>query len=348
MTTAIQKLLAQLIAEGAIEAPKTAAKELAERWLEGRKNSDGFGEWLLEQEEVDELFVDPDQLDRRVQVVMADAAEATGVQRENRAAKSAHEPALAAAILEAPNDLDARAVYADWLIEQGDPRGELMMLQLGARTPKTRAREKEILALHRRHFFGNLPTEDEAGDDRVLVELENGFFATAIVPNEHSLRMLLDLESARFLTALELGVRSVYPIDPLLAERRLPGGLRSLKIGLPGSRHQRRAQFYSRTTCVGDINLGRALVELPHLESVEVRAAGIRIDVLPTPKLKELTLETSRLDLGMGAFDALTNLESLDITTVHVNEIGILHAFIERAKPARVRLPGHMPKSDES
>ncbi|MDQ3339472.1 MAG: TIGR02996 domain-containing protein [Myxococcota bacterium] len=38
--------------------------------------------------------------------------------------------ALLAKIYEEPHDLDARAVYGDWLTEQGDPRGELIALQL--------------------------------------------------------------------------------------------------------------------------------------------------------------------------------------------------------------------------
>ena len=37
---------------------------------------------------------------------------------------------LESAIVRDPDDLDAYAVYGDWLAEQGDPRGELIALQL--------------------------------------------------------------------------------------------------------------------------------------------------------------------------------------------------------------------------
>lgn len=55
-------------------------------------------------------------------------------------------------IAEAPDDLTRRSVYADWLSERGDPRGELMALQLaaagGAASP---AVEKRIAALLGKH-----------------------------------------------------------------------------------------------------------------------------------------------------------------------------------------------------
>jgi uncharacterized protein (TIGR02996 family) len=39
-----------------------------------------------------------------------------------------HEQALLAAMLASPDDLELRQVFADWLEEQGDPRGELLRL----------------------------------------------------------------------------------------------------------------------------------------------------------------------------------------------------------------------------
>ena len=44
-------------------------------------------------------------------------------------ATTASNPELEAAILEAPDNVDAYLVYGDWLQAQGDPRGELMALQ---------------------------------------------------------------------------------------------------------------------------------------------------------------------------------------------------------------------------
>jgi uncharacterized protein (TIGR02996 family) len=55
---------------------------------------------------------------------------------------------LVAALLQNPDDLATYAVYADWLETQGDPRGELMTVQLAlARDPKHKKLHKREQAL---------------------------------------------------------------------------------------------------------------------------------------------------------------------------------------------------------
>lgn len=78
------------------------------------------------------------------------------------------------AVYERPDDRAAREVLSDWLIEAGDPRGELIALQLAAGAPFSlgpgaqaegnldRAREKRlrsILAKHWKAFVGPLTPE---------------------------------------------------------------------------------------------------------------------------------------------------------------------------------------------
>jgi uncharacterized protein (TIGR02996 family) len=56
------------------------------------------------------------------------------------------------AIAGAPDDDDPRLVYADWLLERGDPRGELIQLQCRRRrqspSPTAVGRERELLDRH--------------------------------------------------------------------------------------------------------------------------------------------------------------------------------------------------------
>src|SRR5262249_42290216 len=70
------------------------------------------------------------------------------------------EPEMLAAIYAAPDDLSVRDVYADWLIEHGDPRGELIALQrarsAGRSTPKTEQRERALLDEHGVRWAGRL------------------------------------------------------------------------------------------------------------------------------------------------------------------------------------------------
>lgn len=80
---------------------------------------------------------------------------------------------LLAAIYAAPDDDAPRAVYADWLQQRGDPRGELIALQLlraqGGGTPEQADREHELLAAHGAGWLAPLPISE------VGVRFERGF-----------------------------------------------------------------------------------------------------------------------------------------------------------------------------
>src|SRR4051794_22570375 len=68
------------------------------------------------------------------------------------------------AILANPDDVVPRLVYADWLEERGDPRGEFIRLQCKlAHTPDSdprvlplRERESELLEIHHQTWLGPL------------------------------------------------------------------------------------------------------------------------------------------------------------------------------------------------
>ena len=52
-----------------------------------------------------------------------------------------------------PDDRDALAVLADWMVEQGDPRGTFMQLQLTDQDPRT---QRQLLERHRAEWLGPL------------------------------------------------------------------------------------------------------------------------------------------------------------------------------------------------
>jgi uncharacterized protein (TIGR02996 family) len=75
--------------------------------------------------------------------------------------------ALLQAIRDAPEDDGPRLVYADWLEEHGDlSRAEFIHIQCGLACPRVpgrrrerlRAREQELLAVHREEWLGKLRT----------------------------------------------------------------------------------------------------------------------------------------------------------------------------------------------
>ena len=80
---------------------------------------------------------------------------------------------LLAQVYAAPDDDAPRAVYADWLLEHGDPRGEFIALQLlraqGGGTPEQADRERALLVAHAAAWLAPLPIR-AAG-----VRFERGF-----------------------------------------------------------------------------------------------------------------------------------------------------------------------------
>jgi len=95
-------------------------------------------------------------------------------------AMSASRKALEKAIFANPDDLGAHAAYADWLIEQGDPRGEFIQVQLALEDPKKPAkerkelqkREKALLKKHEREWLGDLASHLlDSGDEDEWHEL---------------------------------------------------------------------------------------------------------------------------------------------------------------------------------
>jgi uncharacterized protein (TIGR02996 family) len=79
-------------------------------------------------------------------------------------AGSTTENALEKALLEDPDDLATHSAYADFLAEQGDPRGELIQVQLALEDPKRPVKERKelhkreaaLLKKHAREWLGDL------------------------------------------------------------------------------------------------------------------------------------------------------------------------------------------------
>jgi uncharacterized protein (TIGR02996 family) len=79
---------------------------------------------------------------------------------------------LLAAIYADPRDSSLRQVYADVLSEAGDPRGELITLQIqGARTPAQQKRERSLIHAHWKTWVGSLAPHMKRGG----LHFERGF-----------------------------------------------------------------------------------------------------------------------------------------------------------------------------
>jgi uncharacterized protein (TIGR02996 family) len=84
------------------------------------------------------------------------------------------EDALVAAVVAAPHDDAARAVYADWLQQRNDPRGELIALQLAAKTRDGTRRANELVA----EFGARWLAAYGDGIKKTTARFERGFLET--------------------------------------------------------------------------------------------------------------------------------------------------------------------------
>ena len=129
------------------------------------------------------------------------------------ASNAGAEPELLAQIYAAPADDHPREVYADWLQERGDPRGDFIALQLARLRgePIDEAREKQLLAKHAVAWLGPLA----AKLTKASVVFERGFVATGSIKDKAA----IDDEPA-WATVRELADLRDHHIPQLAALRR--------------------------------------------------------------------------------------------------------------------------------
>jgi uncharacterized protein (TIGR02996 family) len=207
----------------------------------------------------------------------------------------ARNPELEATIL-ASNDPQAYLVYADWLQSQGDPRGELAVLQ-------HRGSDDEAKALIEKHgaaFLG----EFAAGTPFETFDLtwRCGFIEKATIawelfspiddddPAEAQLQRFLELESARFVEDLYLG--------PCPGEDELDNGVLAAAIEAVVPPNLRR--LYLGDTSDWDISGTQTRIPandaIRGLRELTLRGGSVDLgDGIDLPELRSFTVESGSL-----------------------------------------------------
>ena len=163
----------------------------------------------------------------------------------------------------APHDIGPRAVYGDALLEAGDPRGELIALQLARRPRRAPSeRELELLARHGQSWAGPLAALAAPGSLRFTAGFLSGLeiirhqgLPRLLTAREWSTLRGLDIGALRWasqplaqrlLTEAPLGaLRRLWNMPMVLAQRLARAGVRSsaCTVGLCQSFHQRDVQW---------------------------------------------------------------------------------------------------------
>jgi uncharacterized protein (TIGR02996 family) len=198
---------------------------------------------------------------------------------------------LVAAIERDPYDPRSYAVYGDWLQQRGDPRGELIALQLAAADdPALAAAANKFLVRHRNHFM--------PGSTRESVRWRNGFIRRVTISpfakrKADVLDEILGHPSGRFVAELAIGydqpeIGGLQRVIDVLALEPRPA-LRDLRIGAAyldpdGSTMQDDAQNPASTwRAVG--RLGDLWAALPRLANLSVAGHEFQLGAIDAPTL---------------------------------------------------------------
>jgi uncharacterized protein (TIGR02996 family) len=243
------------------------------------------------------------------------------------AAKSRH-PALEAEILAQPDEAGPYLVYADWLQQQEDPRGELIVAQ----HDRAGARETKLLSQHAAYFMPvmldrALRVPKRSGQPRSTATWRFGFLdevRLALPPTEKAQYLALEEvvadvlahPSGAFLRRLVLGQGAgasyTYIAQLAAITRAKHAGLRELVVGDFDATDMELAQ-----TRAGD--LSPVLRATPALRSLRVKAGELRcMQPIAHAELRTLAIETVELatrEVNALCDGALPQLETLELAS---------------------------------
>lgn len=227
-------------------------------------------------------------------------------------------PELEAAIEADLGNDSAWLVFADWLQQHGDPRGELITLEHGGK----QAQAEALLARHRAAWLGDALAGVDG--DTLALTWKHGFVRSARIAigydTKHKqaevLGQLLATRAARFLEELTFGVaESAYDgennyrsVIDVLAERG-PRSLRTLFIG----------DFTSEESEVSWSSIGDVSplwARFPRLTSMILHSGSMTLGKIVAPALRSFEVRTGGLDAdSIAQIGAATwpNLERLSI-----------------------------------
>jgi uncharacterized protein (TIGR02996 family) len=214
-------------------------------------------------------------------------------------------PELEKAIFADPYDRDAYSVYADWLQSEGDPRGELIALQIAGKTKAA----QELLKKHASEFLGPLAEHQKTydGKDADAFTWKFGFIHGARLSHESYaneefegslaaiLEDLLRHPSGKFLTELTM----VFNGDPNEADlqdlidilaKKAPTTLRKIHIGdFSYNGADTEISWYH----VG--KLGKLWKGVPNLTDLIVQGGEFDLGTIELPNLKSAKFKTGGL-----------------------------------------------------
>jgi uncharacterized protein (TIGR02996 family) len=253
----------------------------------------------------------------------------------------ARDAKLEARIAADPDDSATYSVYGDWLQSQGDPRGELIALQIAGK----KAAADKLLAQNAAHFYGKAadvldlfaPKEDwRKKHVRGATTWRWGYLESLWIANNfdrsgmhdggkpaadvaEALGWLLDNPSTAFLRALTVGIvafedNSYDDVAKVIGKHALPG-LRTLYLG----------DFVSEDTELNWSNAGDIsplYQAVPNLQKLTVRSGTMKLGKLDLPALEQLFIISGGLDRKSLASICTASWPALETLSVQLGREG--------------------------
>ncbi|MDB4954102.1 MAG: hypothetical protein JWO36_1671 [Myxococcales bacterium] len=266
---------------------------------------------------------------------------------------------LEAAIREKPQDAEPYLVYADWLQERGDPRGELIAIQskrqVAPDDKKLQAAEAALFAAQGKYLVPPLLAEmlahprrkTDAPGTRTTASWFMGFLQGVRIARRSEqqpepatiLEELVRHPSAQFLRSIvigPLGATNKFDFKPVVAAlgQRLPPLLDELVIGDFGPEH-----IELDFTSLANVS---PLLAAPNLRRLVVRAGTLRFDApIEHAALRELSVtavDLTQKTIGRLIDAAVPALEVLEISAAPLDlEIKQLDKLLRRKDRTQLR-----------
>jgi uncharacterized protein (TIGR02996 family) len=249
-------------------------------------------------------------------------------------------PELERTIDEDPDRVEPFLVYADWLSERGDPRGELIACQAPDAPHAAHRRAAQLLARHETYLVGPYLRSDRIGEyiqwtmrlgylDSLRlassIELEEEHFKFV----ENALKGLMQLPITRFLRGLTFGCTNFEGncnfrfLYPTLVDAGPRPTLRDLCIGDFTAEEQEISW-----TSAG--NLADLAGLYPNLRSLRVHAGSFELaGGLAYPKLEKLSIRNTTVT-DVSPLKDLKKLKVLDVKGPAISNLDTIQPLVGR------------------
>lgn len=242
---------------------------------------------------------------------------------------------LLAAVYANPSDIGLRVVYGDWLTQHGDPRGELISLQLAAPTPKSESRIRSLIKQHWRTWVGPLADWFTRGYSRgtEVAEFKAGFPVSCYVQDpkhesQEALRKLLDRPEWRTIERLFSWPTWTLPIHEALAH---PNFALVKRLGFSLSHSDLAPLVEQGNSRIEELELWLTDND-PPLELS--RLTGVRRLTARAPSLPHLLTLLPQLDVLRLESDRLTPAHWRLLEKSGVQRVTYANVIVSRAKGA--------------